>query len=228
MPKLLLKFNAAVLKEINLKKGPLLVGRAPNNDIVINNPAISSNHCKITLEGDTYYVEDLDSTNGTYVNEKRSNTCGLHHEDFIGVAKHSLVFMQDSDPGTGDKTIFLAPEKQSEILSQSAKTPSKLGRLRVLKGLEGSPEYELKGLSTYIGKSDRVQIPIKGTGLFGSAPEVVASIYRKPEGYVLIPVVSRYPLVNGEKIAVTTLLKDGDIIVCGGTTFQFVLEDSAH
>ena len=228
MPKLLLKFNAAVLKEINLKKGPLLVGRSPNNDIVINNPAISSNHCKITLEGGTYYVEDLDSTNGTYVNEKRIKKCGLHHQDVIGVAKHSLVFIQDSDPAAGDKTIFLTPEKQSQILAQSAKTPAKSGRLRVLKGLEGSPEYELKGLSTYIGKSDRVQIPIRGTGLFGSAPEVAASIYRKPEGYVLIPVVSGYPLVNGEKITGSTLLKDGDIIVCGGTTFQFVLEDSAN
>jgi pSer/pThr/pTyr-binding forkhead associated (FHA) protein len=203
------------------------VGRGPDNDVVINNPAVSSNHCKITLEGETYYVEDMDSTNGTYVNEKRIKKCGLHNQDVVGVAKHSLVFMENSVSAEEDKTVFLSPQKQSEILSQSAKTPSKLGRLRVLKGLAGAPEYELKGLSTYIGKSERVQIPIKGTGLFGSAPEVVASIHRKSDGYSLIAVVPGYPILNGEKVFPPVLLKNGDILVCGGTTFLFNLEDSS-
>ncbi len=227
MPKLLLKFNAAVLKEINLGREPLLVGRSPSNDIVINNPAVSSNHCKISLEGETYYVEDLDSTNGTYVNEKRIKKCGLHNEDVVGIAKHSLVFVETVSPAVEDKTIFLTPEKQSQILSRSAKAPSKPAVLKVLKGLAGEPEYELKGLSTYIGKSERVQIPIKGTGLFGSAPEVVASVHRKSEGYQLIAVVPGYPVLNGEKVFASVSLKDGDILVCGGTTFQFNLENSA-
>ncbi len=227
MPKLLLKFNAAVLKEINLGREPLLVGRSPNNDIVINNPAVSSNHCKITLEGETYYVEDLDSTNGTYVNEKRIKKCGLHNQDIVGIAKHSLVFVEPPASAVEDKTIFLTPEKQSQILAQSVKTPSKPAVLKVLKGLAGEPEYELKGLSTYIGKSERVQVPIKGTGLFGSAPEVAASIHRKSEGYHLIAVVPGYPILNGEKVFASVPLKDGDILVCGGTTFQFNLENSA-
>ena len=69
MPKLLLKFNAAVLKEIPVSKDVITVGRKPDNDVVIDNPAISGHHCRISLQGGGYYVEDLDSTNGTYVNE---------------------------------------------------------------------------------------------------------------------------------------------------------------
>src|SRR5262249_52310483 len=97
----------------------------------------------------------------------------------------------------------------------------KVGVLRVLKGVVDKPEYELKGMSTYIGKSDRVQVPIKGAGLFGSAPEVAASIHRKPEGYVLVAVTEGYPLVNGSKVTGSVILKEGDLIDCGGTTMQF-------
>lgn len=236
MPKLLLKFNAAILKEIELSKRSLIVGRGPDSDIVINNPAISTAHCKITFEGGNYYVEDLDSTNGTSVNEKRIKKCGLHHQDAIQLVKHSLLFIADEpqpEPNaarSGEETLILSPEAKARLLvdaTGAAKKPAPaLGRLRILKGLVGEPEYEIKGLSTYIGKSDRVQIPIKGTGLFNSAPEVAASVHRKPEGYVLIPIVSGYPLVNGQKATGPIVLKDGDLINCGGTTFQFILESA--
>ena len=88
MPKLLLKFNAAVIKEIPFNKDVLTVGRKPDNDIFIDNPAISGHHCKISLQGGAYVVEDLESTNGTFVNEKRIKMSGLHHNDVVGLAKH--------------------------------------------------------------------------------------------------------------------------------------------
>ena len=96
----------------------------------------------------------------------------------------------------------------------------------MLKGVVTEPEFELKGLSTYIGKSDRVQIQIKGSGLFGGAPEVAASIHRKPEGYVLLAVADGYPSVNGSSVSGQIELKDGDIIECGATTLQFYLKDN--
>jgi len=213
MPKLLLKFNSAVIKDIPLDKDRLTVGRSPDNDIVIDNPAISSRHCKISLEGGTYYVEDLDSTNGTYVNEKRVKKAGLHNNDVVGLANHGLVLIEDA----------LAP--------QAAASPDKGGRvgcLRVLEGAAGGPEYELKGTSAYIGKSDRVQIPIKGKGLFGSAPEVAASIHRKADGYYLIAVTEGYPVVNGVDIVGSVKLGEGDIIVCGATKMQFILKEASE
>lgn len=239
MPKLLLKFNAAVIKEIPISKGAITVGRKPENDIVIDNPAISGKHCKISLEGGTYYVEDLESTNGTYVNQKRVKKSGLHHNDVVGLAKHVLVFLEDSpppeaaapaEPKGGDSTMVLSPQKQAELVAAaSAKdgAAGKIGILRILKGVVGQAEYELKGTSTYIGKSDRVQIPIKGGGLFGSAPEVAALIARKPEGYQLQALEAGFPVVNGSKVEGSILLKDGDLIECGGTTMQFIMKDAA-
>src|SRR5713101_5993949 len=96
MPKLLLKFNAAVIKEIPFDKDSLSVGRKSDNDIVVDNPAISGHHCRILKEGNAYFVEDLESTNGTYVNEKRIQKAGLRHNDVVGVAKHALVFVSEA------------------------------------------------------------------------------------------------------------------------------------
>mgnify|MGYP001592733680 CR=1 FL=1 len=238
MPKLLLKFNAAVLKEISLSKGSVTVGRKAGNDIVIDNPAISGSHCKIVLEGGTYYVEDLESTNGTFVNQKRVKKSGLHHNDVVGLAKHSLVFIEDNPPAAApqepgpeaDATMVLSPQKQAELVAAAAGkdgAAGKLGVLRILKGIVGQAECELKGTSTYIGKSDRAQVAIKGAGFFGSAPEVAALIARKPEGYVLMALEAGYPVVNGAKVQGQVLLKDGDLIECGGTTMQFVMKDAA-
>ncbi|MEK7381980.1 MAG: FHA domain-containing protein [Elusimicrobiota bacterium] len=238
MPKLLLKFNAAVIKEIAFDKDSISVGRKPDNDIPIDNPAVSGHHCRISRQGGTYFVEDLESTNGTFVNEKRIKKSGLHHNDVVGIAKHSLVFVSDAprpvavpapEPSS-DATMMLAPQKQAELLAASADCAKQVGQagwLRVLTGVIAASEYELKGMSTYIGKSDRVQIPIKGSGLFGSAPEVAASVHRKPEGFVLVAVTDGYPLLNGKKVSGPSLLNNGDLIECGSTTFQFELRDSA-
>ena len=123
-----------------------------------------------------------------------------------------------------DATVALTPEKQAELVAASAKEPAgqaKIGYFKILKGSTGEQEYELKGMSTYIGKSDRVQILIKGTGLFGKAPEVAASVHRKPDGYHLFAVEEGYPRVNGSALSGSVLLNEGDLIECGGTTMQF-------
>lgn len=239
MPKLLLKFNAAVIKEVAMEKESVSIGRKPDNDIVIDNPAISGHHCKLTLEGGGYYVEDLESTNGTFVNEKRIKKSGLHHNDVVGLAKHAVVFLNEAelaDAGapspSSDATMVLTPQKQAELVAASSAAAKPAGAeksawLRVIKGAVDAGEYELKGMSTYIGKSDRVQVQIKGSGLFGSAPEVAASVHRKPEGYMLVAVTEGYPVVNGAKVAGSVVLKEGDMIDCGSTTMIFELRDPA-
>jgi pSer/pThr/pTyr-binding forkhead associated (FHA) protein len=234
MPKLLLKFNAAVIKELAMDKESISIGRKADNDIVIDNPAISGHHCKLTLEGGGYYVEDLESTNGTFVNEKRIKKSGLHHNDVVGVAKHAVVFLHEAELApeaaqpSSDATMVLTPQKQAELVAASAASAKpaiadKIAWLRVLKGVVDVSEHELKGMSTYIGKSDRVQIQIKGSGLFGSAPEVAASVHRKAEGYILVAVTEGYPVVNGAKVVGSVVLKEGDTIDCGSTTMMFEL-----
>ena len=191
------------------------------------------------MEGGGYFVEDLESTNGTFVNEKRIKKSGLHHNDVVGVAKHAIVFLNEAEVAaaaanqpSSDATMVLTPQKQAELLaaSSAAAKPegtARAGWLRVIKGIVDVAEHELKGMSTYIGKSDRVQVQIKGSGLFGSAPEVAASVHRKPEGYLLVAVTEGYPVVNGVKVSGSVVLKEGDMIDCGSTTMMFELRDPA-
>jgi pSer/pThr/pTyr-binding forkhead associated (FHA) protein len=218
MPKLLLRLDAALIREIALDKPTLSVGRKPDNDIVIESSAVSAHHCRIFLSGDAYFVEDLDSTNGTFINEKRVSKAALRHDDVIHLAKHALVFQADA----------AAPRPEAEPGEGSASPVElKSGGLRVLAGGQGESEYDLKAFSTYLGKSDRVQVKIKGSGLFGRAPEVAASIHRRREGYMLVAVKKGYPKVNGAAVPDQIPLKDGDIIECGATTLQFFSKDGA-
>jgi FHA domain len=234
MPKLLLQYGGAVLKEIPITKEEITVGRRPDNDIVIDNPTVSGHHCKITLSGDSFFVEDLNSSNGVFVNAKKVMKSGLKDNDVIGIAKHALKFIDERQhheaahahaPSSGadaDATMMIAPDKQRDMAAAAiAAIQRKPAVVRVLKGIVGQAEYELKLSSTYIGKSDHVQIKIKGTGIFGSAPESAAMIANRPEGYFIVPVKEGYPKLNGKALSQKALLQDGDIIEVGGTTLQF-------
>jgi pSer/pThr/pTyr-binding forkhead associated (FHA) protein len=232
MTKFLLQFEGAVIKEISAKE-EITVGRKPDNDIVIDNPAVSGHHCRIVREGDTYFVEDLHSTNGVFLNAKKIMRSGLQNDDVIGIAKHALKFVDErpqsspapsSTPKTNsaDATMMIAPERQQELAAASTTAAQKKPAvLRVTKGVVGPPEYELKGRSTYMGKSNHVQIKIKGTGLFGSAPESAAMIANHQDGYFLIPVKEGYVKLNGKPLREKEPLRNGDVIQAGGTTFKF-------
>ena len=98
MPKFLLQYEGAVLKEIPITKADITVGRKPDNDIVIDNPTVSGHHCKITMVGDTFFVEDLNSSNGVFLNAKKIMKSGLKNNDVIGVAKHALKFVDERFP----------------------------------------------------------------------------------------------------------------------------------
>jgi len=234
MPKFLLQYQGAVIKEIPVTKGELTVGRTADNDIVIDSPAVSSHHCKITLIGDTFFVEDLNSTNGVFVNAAKTLKAGLKNNDIIGIVKHALKFVDDRPaPSTASEraapshlaaeaTMMISPQKQQELAAQATTAAQKKPAVdRVLKGVVDLPEIELKARSTYIGKSDHVQIKIKGTGLFGSAPENAAMIANNQEGYFLVPIKEGYAKVNGQTVGQKQLLRDGDVIQVGGTTLKF-------
>jgi len=74
MAKLILKFEAAVLKEIPLQKAALSIGRSPGNDVVIDNLAVSGHHAKLSLDQDHYVIEDMSSLNGTFLNNQKIPT----------------------------------------------------------------------------------------------------------------------------------------------------------
>ncbi|MGH7255949.1 MAG: FHA domain-containing protein, partial [Nitrospirales bacterium] len=122
MAKLLLKFHNTVLKEIPLDQEQVWIGRKSDNMVVIDNPAVSAQHARVKEENGAYYLEDLASTNGTFLNDKRVDRELLRNGDQIRVGKHLLVYQdishhperpQDAMPSASDldKTMVLEAAK---------------------------------------------------------------------------------------------------------------------
>ena len=216
MPKLMLKFEAAFIREIKLDKPSFALGRKPDNDIVLDNAAISGHHCKMYESGGVWFVEDMNSTNGTFVNGKKTLKAGLKPGDTITLVKYSLVF---SDEAAAPQAVEqpLPPQKQ--------KTP--LGALEVLANpADARKDFELTALSTYIGKSAQAAIPYKSGGLFGGGPELALVITMRPEGYYLNPIKEDYAKYNGNPLGEKVMLKDDDTFEVGATRFRFFLKKS--
>lgn len=96
-PKFLLKYETKVIKEIPFpeEKTTITIGRKQDNDIVMDHPAISGHHAKIVKSGNSYIIEDLNSTNGTFIDGEKILKIELHHKTQVDMAKHSLVFINE-------------------------------------------------------------------------------------------------------------------------------------
>jgi pSer/pThr/pTyr-binding forkhead associated (FHA) protein len=114
MAKLILSMDGLVLKEIPLAKERITIGRKPHNDIQIDNLAVSGEHAVIvTILADSF-LEDLGSTNGTFVNGKTVKKHFLQNNDVIELGKYKLKYMSDALPGAAkaadfEKTMVLRP-----------------------------------------------------------------------------------------------------------------------
>ena len=241
MAKIILKYEAAVLKEIPLKQATLSIGRTAANDLPIDNLAVSGHHAKIYYEGDKFVLEDLNSLNGTFVNNQRIRKSFLKNGDEVLIGKHTLVYMDEGGapppPPTVaadatmpmakmEETMVLDTKKRREMLqkatvvatdgSSAAPAAEKVGSLTVLEGKTDNKEYILTGRLSMIGKSDQATIKLKGW----FAPAVAAVINRKESGYTVSPSGSETK-VNGQATQGVRDLKEGDIIEVAGTKLQF-------
>jgi pSer/pThr/pTyr-binding forkhead associated (FHA) protein len=234
MPKIILKFNEAVLKEIPLDREQLTIGRKPDNDLVIDNPAVSGHHAKLARVQSVYFLEDLGSTNGTFVNEKKIDKKQLRDGDRVMVGKHLLLYEDevkgvavapDSPSADTDKTMILDTQKQRELLKAEqtlGKAKERFGVLQVLAGGTDKKEYPLTGRLAIIGSQDGATVKL--TGWF--APKVAAMISRRPDGYnISLSEESKKVLVNGTPVQGRADLKDGDLLEVGGVKMSFLLKE---
>lgn len=220
MPKILLKFEASVIKEIKLDKPAYTVGRKPDNDIVLDNATVSGHHCKLYEAGGTWFVEDLTSTNGTFVNGKKVLKAGLRTNDSIGVVKYFLIFMADAAAPAKGKPGKNAPE--TALPPQKGRVQ---GSLEVLEGgADAKKVHELTNLSTYVGKTAQANIQYKGSGIFNTGPDIAAVITMRPEGYYLIPIKEGFATHNGNPLTEKVALNDDDNITAGITKFRFFIK----
>jgi len=110
MIKLELKFKNKVLKKIETEKPEIIIGRSPNSDIQIDNLGVSNQHARLIKQKDQYAVEDLNSTNGTYLNDEQITKAILKHNDVITVGKHNLIIYYNEETRKptqdfGDRTV---------------------------------------------------------------------------------------------------------------------------
>ena len=110
MIKLELKFKDKILKNIETEKPEITIGRSPNTDIQIDNLAVSKQHARLIKQKDQYVVEDLASTNGTFLNDEKVTRAILKHNDIVTVGKHTLAihYNEETNKPTqnfGDRTV---------------------------------------------------------------------------------------------------------------------------
>ena len=123
MLKIELKYQEKKLATFETENERIRIGRNVKNDIHIDNPAVSSSHAVIKKIMNTYFIEDLGSTNGTFVNEKKINKYELLDGDEVIIGKHSLEFHYMKSNGQNqpdfDKTVILDTRKQKELLDKN-------------------------------------------------------------------------------------------------------------
>jgi len=117
-----LRYENKTLANYETKNEQVSIGRSPENDIQIDNMAVSSFHAVVKKVMNTYFIEDLNSTNGTFVNEKKIDKYELFDGDETIIGKHQLFFRfanQRSSPPQFDKTMVLDTKKQKELLEKN-------------------------------------------------------------------------------------------------------------
>ena len=218
MPKMIVSIDGVVIKEVQLTKDRTSLGRRPYNDIVIDNLAVSGEHAIVQMSGAEVHVEDLNSTNGTYVNGKAIKKQLLQNSDTVEIGKYKIKYINEALDAGFEKTLMIkagsaglaAPEVKpvaapAAVLASGALSSA---AIKVMSGAAAGREVSLVKVVTTIGKP-------------GVA---VAAITRRPHGFVIAHVEGvNKPSLNGVPIGTEAVaLKNGDVIELAGTQMQFV------
>lgn len=247
MPKLILRFDDRELTECAVGAHPVTIGRLPDNSLVIDNPAVSGRHARVSKEGQHYVLEDLKSTNGTFVNDRPIARHMLVEGDVVLVGKHTLLFtLAGGEQHDADKEERYVPEiggtatldtsKQKHLLAGldrgrpsqvfDAVVPKtaiptaqgRIGTIKVVAGNTGKSEYLLAAVTTLIGKSETSQIRLQGWFKL----KVAAAIARKGDGFTITPMGAKLT-VNGQRVDGRRDLISGDRIAVSGLVLEFTL-----
>jgi len=235
MARVILVFNKKVIKEYPFSKESMVIGRNEANDIVIDNLAVSGLHARIDRTENVYILTDLQSTNGTFVNDKRVTSHKLRHKDKVIIGKHLLFFALSEEEQAKlkeadvDKTMILDTVRQKDLLAKQAEkkgidAAGKKERIGVINFIDGSSqgEIQLDKKLTKIGKAETSEVPLGGMFM----PPTVATISRRPSGYAITPAGKKEIKVNDQAIKESYFLKDFDTIEIGSYKFQFYTQES--
>lgn len=211
MPKMIVSIDEVVIKEVQLTKDRTTVGRRPYNDVVIDNLAVSGEHAAVLVSGHEVAIEDLNSTNGTYVNGKAIKKQVLQNGDSIEIGKYRIRYQGDQPADNFDKTMVVRarPATPASVPAPEPVTAAvQPASIKVLTGAAAGREVPLSKVVTTIGKP-------------GVA---VAAITKRQHGFVVHHVEGGgNPTLNRQPISADPIpLKNGDVIELAGTQMQFI------
>ena len=210
MAKLVLSFQDRIIDEFPLDKERLSIGRAPDNDVRIDNLAVSGHHAEVISIHNECFLEDLNSTNGTFVNGKAVQKQALRGGDYITIGKHSLRFYSEVRASDAEVEKTIAIRRSAPATAPVAAKPMVAG-LKVLNG----------------GNAGREMILNKALTKLGKAGYQVAAINKRQDDFFLVHVEGqdgRTPILNDMAIGTQARkLNDGDTIEIAGTKLSFFI-----
>jgi pSer/pThr/pTyr-binding forkhead associated (FHA) protein len=243
MSKLILSFESTVLKTFPLDKERVTIGRRPDNDIQVDNLAVSGLHAVVTTVENDSVVEDQHSTNGTMVNGQPIQKHLLQHNDVIELGKHKLRFMTEAAVAANyqnyAKTMVI---RRPDVTGASA-TPAVAARdiptvapiamkpavtpkpAAAPEHLSAAPAQEVREAALKVlsgSAAGRVLDLNKNLTTIGKAGVQVVVFTRRPVGYFMSVVEGDAPLVNGEPLSEQARqLNDQDTIQIANTKMSF-------
>lgn len=230
MPKLIVSIDGVVIKEVQLTKDRTTLGRRPYNDVVIDNLAVSGEHAVVSMIGHEVQLEDLNSTNGSYINGKAARKQMLQHNDLLEIGKYKIRFINELADNSGDRDGNAGLSIPGALLPTPPATPG-YGRRSSdhsapipLAGIEVEPQNNA-AIKVMSGAAAGREVTLtKVVTTIGKPGIAVAAITRRPHGYVVVHVEgAEQPTLNGSAIGATPVsLKNGDVLQLAGTEMQFI------
>ncbi len=217
MAKIIVSLDDNLIKVVALNKDRMTLGRRPYNDIVVDNLAVSGEHAALQVIGHDYFIEDLNSTNGTYINEQKVKRQILKNGDTIEIGKCAIKYVQD-----GVSTNPAALNAIDALLNDDDETPAE----------EKKPLFEqTKFAEAYVaikilsGPSTGKELPlVKIVTTIGKPGEAVIAITKRPKSYMVAHVEgATRPSLNGVSFGLDAVpLKNGDLFELAGIAMQFI------
>jgi len=239
MAKLLLGFNDETLHEYELDQESMTIGRKADNDIHIDNLAVSSHHAKILTILNDSFLEDLGSTNGTFINGEKINKHALQNGEVIVIGKHKLTYINETaDAGTSnfEKTVVVRPDaagmpEQVQSDKRLEESINKIVSDLASDNTEDSVGADSASVEFLSGANSGKALKLtKNLTTLGKPGVQVAAITRRPTGYFLVVVdtstAESRPSINGTTVGNQAQpINDADEIEVAGIKMAFHLDN---
>jgi pSer/pThr/pTyr-binding forkhead associated (FHA) protein len=237
MPKMIVSIDGVVIKEVQLTKDRTTLGRRPYNDIVIDNLAVSGEHAVLQLTGNEVFLEDLNSTNGTYVNGKAVKKQLLQNNDTVEIGKYKIKFINEAPGATFEKTMIIKPGMVPPMpkpgapagaapAGAAAAATATAARPAAAPAPAGADAHASASIKVLSGAAAGREVPlVKVVTTIGKPGVAVAAITKRSQGFVVAHVEgSNKPTLNGAAIGSEPVaLKNGDMLELAGTQMQFLM-----